>query len=244
VETGSIIPTTHTSTVTPLPHPPVTFSVTPSRRSAAPIILMAAALGLAGVGVTQNGWYARSLGATETTGTLFLVLGVASDMVALVMPSVASTAWQSRHRATALAGWLVWLVTLVFALVSSIGFAATNIADVTMVRASRTTPAVTAASAALADAVSVRDRECAHGLGPFCRQREQAVVDRRQALDAAMQTVAGTADPQALAAVNLVAWVTAGAVRPTEDDIGMLRLMLMVLLPQAGGLLLMVGRSK
>ena len=57
VETVSIIPTTHTSTVTPIPHPtitPFTFSATPSRGSAAPIILMAAALGLAGVGVTQN----------------------------------------------------------------------------------------------------------------------------------------------------------------------------------------------
>ena len=45
VETVSITPTTHTSTVTPIPHPTVTpFTLTPSRGSAAPIILMAAAL--------------------------------------------------------------------------------------------------------------------------------------------------------------------------------------------------------
>jgi hypothetical protein len=109
VETVFIIPTTHTSTVTPIPHPtvtPFTFSVTPSRGSAAPIILMAAALGFAGVGVTQNAWYARSLGATETAGTLFLILGTASDMAALVMPSVAARAWQARQRGVALAGCL------------------------------------------------------------------------------------------------------------------------------------------
>jgi hypothetical protein len=74
--------------VTPLPPPIVTFrhvtNVTPSRRSAGPVILMVAALGLAAVGICTNAWYARSLGATERAGTLFLAVGVASDLVALV----------------------------------------------------------------------------------------------------------------------------------------------------------------
>lgn len=103
---------------------------------------MVAALGLALVGTVQNGWFAQSMGATPVAGTLFLILGVASDAIALVLPSVAARAWQARQRSPALAGWLVWLATFSFALVSSIGFAATNIADVTMVRASRETPAV------------------------------------------------------------------------------------------------------
>jgi hypothetical protein len=242
VETVSVIPTTRTSTVTSLPHP--TVSVTPSRRSAAPIILLAAALCLAGVGVTQNAWYARSLGATETAGLIFLAVGVASDMVALVVPSVAAMAWQARRRATAVAGWLVWLVTLAFALSGGIGFASINISDTATARASRTTPTVTAAQTALGDAMASRDRECRGGVGRYCREREQAVVDRRQALDAAVQTVAQAADPQAVAAAKLVSWVTAGAISPSENDFSMLRLMLLCLLPQLAGVLIMVGRSK
>jgi hypothetical protein len=127
---------------------------------------------------------------------------------------------------------------------AGIGFASTNIADVTMVRASRETPAVTAAQTALSDAMTTRGRECKGGVGKYCREREQAVVDRRQALDAAMQAVAQTADPQAVAAVKLVSWVTAGAISPSENDFSMLRLMLLCLLPQLAGVLLMVGRSK
>jgi hypothetical protein len=177
-------------------------------------------------------------------GHLFLVLGVASDMVALVMPSVAARAWQARQLATALAGWMVWLATFVFATMAGIGFASTNIADVTMARAARVTPAVTSASASLADAMAARDRECKGGVGKFCREREASVVDRRQALDLAMQAVEQTADPQTMAAVKLVSWVTAGAVRPTEDDIGMLRLVLLCLLPQRGGLLVMISRTE
>jgi hypothetical protein len=107
--------------VTPLPPPIVTFrhvtNVTPSRRSAGPVILMVAALGLAAVGICTNAWYARSLGATETAGTLFLAVGVASDLVALVMPSCPAGLWQSRQRATAVAGWMLWLATFAFALV-------------------------------------------------------------------------------------------------------------------------------
>jgi len=244
---GAISKILTTGTVTPLPPPTVPLSprmASSSRRSAASITLMAAALGLAAVGVTQNAWYARSLGATETAGTLFLILGTASDMAALVMPSVAARAWQARQRGVALAGWMVWLATFVFANMAGIGFASTNIADVTMVRASRETPAVTAAQTALSDAMAARDRECKGGVGKYCREHEQAVVDRRQALDAAMRAVAQTADPQAVAAVKLVSWVTAGAISPSENDFNMLRLMLLCLLPQLAGVLLMVGRSK
>src|SRR6202035_541224 len=128
-------------TVTPIPPPTVALSPVmasrSSRRSAASIILMVAALGLAAVGVTQNALYARSLGATETAGTLFLGIGVASDMVALVMPSCAARSWQARQWTTALVGSLIWLATFVFAITAGIGSASTNIADVTMVRASR-----------------------------------------------------------------------------------------------------------
>jgi hypothetical protein len=218
-------------------------AVTSRATAPASIVLSLAAFGLAAVGICMNAWYARSLGATETAGMLFLAVGVAADMVALAVPSVATRAWQARQRATAMAGWTIWAVTFCFAITAGIGFASLNISDVTAARAARTTPAVTVAQTALADATTSRDRECAHGVGPFCRQREQAVSDRRQALDQAMAAVSQTADPQTQAATRLVAWATMGTLRPTGDDFGMLRLALLALLPQLGGVLLMVGRG-
>jgi hypothetical protein len=134
-------------------------------------------------------------------------------------------------------------MTFAFAITAGIGFASLNIADVTATRASRVTPAVATAQAALMDAMAARDRECKGGVGKFCRERESAVSERRQAFDAAMQAVRQTADPQTDAAIRLIAWTTHGAIQPTSNDFGMLRLTLLALLPQVGGILLMVGRS-
>jgi len=207
------------------------------------VTLRAAALALAGVGIAMNGWFARSLGASDAAGWLFFATGVASDLVALVVPSCSARLWQARHRATSLAGWAVWAMTFVFAVTAGVGFASTNIADVTLVRASRVTPAVAAAQAALSDAMAARDRECKGGVGKFCREREAAVNERRQALDTAMQAVGQTADPQTDAAIRIVAWASHGALQPTSSDFAMLRLVLLAMLPQIGGILLMVGRS-
>jgi len=230
--------------VTPRPPETVTFSVTPSRHHTAPMLLTVAALALAVVGMTMNGWFARSLGSTETAGWLFLIIGVAADLVALVIPSCAASLWQGRHRATALAGWVVWLMTFIFAVTASIGFASVNIADVTMARLGRVTPAVTTAQAALADAMTARDRECKGGIGKFCREREAAVTERRQAVAVAMRSVEQTADPQTESAIRIVAWMSRGMLQPTGDDFAMLRLILLALLPQIGGILLMVGRAE
>ena len=72
-------------------------------------------------------------------------VGVAADLVALAIPSCVASLWQARQRATALVGWMIWVVTFVFAVTAGVGFASVNIADVTLARASRVTPAVTAA---------------------------------------------------------------------------------------------------
>ncbi|WP_315787213.1 MULTISPECIES: hypothetical protein [unclassified Bradyrhizobium] len=219
------------------PAKPVRVGITASS-----VLLQLAALALAAVGMAMNGWFAHSLGSNSTAGWMFLAVGVTADLVALVMPTCAARLWQGRHRASALTGWLVWLMTFVFAVTAGIGFASTNISDVTLARASRVTPAVQAAQTALSDAMIARDRECKGGVGKFCREREAAVAERRQALDAAMATVSQTADPQTEAAIKLVAWVSRGAVKPSADDFVMLRLILLALLPQIGGILLMVGR--
>jgi hypothetical protein len=228
---------------------PVTPSPTVESRGVAPphrvasILLAAAAFALAGVGVTTNGWFARSLGSSDTAGWLFLAIGVATDLAALVLPSCAAALWHSRQRATSVAGWAVWAMTFAFAVTAGIGFASVNITDVTAARAAHVTPAVTAAQSALSDAMSARDRECERGVGKFCREREATVAERRQILDTAMASVGQTADPQNDAAIKLVAWVTRGVVRPSGDDFAMLRLVLLAMLPQIGGILLMVSRS-
>ena len=244
---ASIPSTTSCSTpVTLLPREDVTFpqrTSTPGRRQVAPILLTIAALALAEVGVTMNAWYAHSLGSSETAGWLFLALGIAADLVALAAPSVAAGLWQARQRVTALAGWLVWLLTFIFAITASIGFASVNIADVTASRASRITPAVVTAQAALSDAMASRDRECRGGVGKFCREREAAVAQARQAVDLAVGNVTQTADPQTEASIRIVAWASMGTLRPTGSDFEMLRLLLLALLPQIGGVVLMIGRA-
>jgi hypothetical protein len=222
----------------------LTEPVKPSRRQVAPVLLSIAALSLAAVGIIINGWFARSLGSSDVAGWLFLAVGVAADVVALVMPSCVAALWQAGQRATALAGWGMWLMTFSFAVMAGIGFASVNIVDVTQARAARVTPAVQTAQAALGDAMASRDRECKGGVGKFCREREATVADRRQLLDVAMRSVEQTADPQTDAATRIVAWVSRGALQPTGDDFAMLRLVLLALLPQIGGILLMIARSR
>jgi hypothetical protein len=177
-------------------------------------------------------------------GWLFLAVGVAADLIALVMPSCAAGLWRAGEPATALVGWAVWLMTFVFAVTAGIGFASTNISDVTYARASRVTPSVATAQATLTDAMGARDRECKGGVGKFCREREVVVAERRQILDTAMTSVGQMADPQTDAAIKLVAWVSGGMLHPTADDFAMLRLILLALLPQIGGILLLVSRSR
>jgi hypothetical protein len=243
-EPNEVVPVTLVPSPAPSLAPaPALRAETPPRPRAASVLLTMAALALAMVGITMNGWFAKSLGSTDTAGWLFLAIGMAADLVALVMPSCATALWQAGHRSTSLAGWAAWLMTFVFAVTAGIGFASVNIADVTSARASRLTPAVQTAQAALADAMAARDRECKGGVGKFCREREAVVNERRQAVDVAMRSVEQTADPQTEAAIRVVAWATHGLLRPTGDDFAMLRLILLALLPQIGGILLMVGRA-
>lgn len=223
--------------VTPRP------TVAPSRHYFAPVLLTTAALALSAVGIAINGWFARSLGSSDLAGWLFLAVGVAADLAALVLPSSAAALWHTGQRATALVGWGVWFVTFAFAVTAGIGFASTNISDVTLVRASRVTPAVTSAQAMLSDAMAARDRECkGGGVGKFCREREALVAERRQLLGAAMTSVGQAADPQTDAAIKLIAWISRGMMRPAPEDFAMVRLILLALLPQIGGMLLLIRR--
>jgi hypothetical protein len=218
------------------------LSIAPSRQFLASVLLTTAALALSAVGIAINGWFARSLGSSDLAGWLFLAVGVAADLAALVLPYTAASLWHTGQRAAALVGWVVWFVTFMFAVTAGVGFASSNIADVTLVRASRVTPAITSDQAMLTDAMTARDRECKGGVGKFCREREALVAERRQLLNGAMTSVHQAADPQTDAAIKLLAWISAGMMRPAREDFFMFRLILFALLPQIGGLLLLVGR--
>jgi hypothetical protein len=78
-------------------------AVTPHRPRLylAPVLLTTAALALSAVGIAINGWFARSLGSSDLAGWLFLAVGVAADLAALVLA----------HRSAGnCAGWLGRLV--------------------------------------------------------------------------------------------------------------------------------------
>lgn len=255
VTAGVTLPVTANVTpATPEAASPVTANVTTYTKSHSHVTvgrrisshgLTAAALALCGVAITTNGWFARSLGSTDLAGWLFFAVGVAADLVLLAVPETATQLWQAGRRATAATAWAIWSIVSVFALTGGIGFASANIADMTLARASRITPAVTAARAALKDAVTARDRECASGEGRICRARDQVVTECHRALEAAMSSVEHAADPQTDAAIKIVAWLSAGNLKPAADDFNMLRVVLLALLPQLGGLLLMIaGRAR
>lgn len=246
--TGYTAPTPVTPKVAKPRPAAVTIDVTPvtpvTRRpfEASKLVLRLVSVALAGVGMSMNAVYAHSLGSNDLSGWLFLGLGVAADASALVLPSVAASNWKASQRLAAGAAWAVFVLVFAFALIGAVGFASTSISDVTTARASRVTPAVTAAQAALADAQAARDRECKGGVGKFCREREATVATMRQNLDTAMAAVAQTGDPQAAALVGVVTWVSRGSLVPSEADVSMLRLILMSLLPQVGGILLMASK--
>jgi hypothetical protein len=202
---------------------------------------IATVIGVAGLAI--NAWFARNLGATEIAGLLFVAVGMAADAAAFVLPTQAGNLWRSRQRLAAATAWTIWTLTFAFALIASVGFAALNIADTTMSRAGRTTPEVILWERTANTAASSRQAECAKR-GPLCRDRE---ADERRALDglkSAQGTVAADSDPQITAASHLVTWASRGMVTPSTDDLGMIRLLLLTVLPQLGGLVLMVATGQ
>jgi hypothetical protein len=202
-------------------------------------VLVGSALALAGTGIIVNGWYARSLGSTEFAGWLFLGVGVASDAAALALPSWATVIWK-RSRVRSLGAWGLWTLTFAFALSASLGFASVNIADTRVARSTASNGVIEDDKEALRTARDREARECRSGNGVNCRKRIDEANKQQDKLDEARRQIVG--DPQSDSASKLVRWLTFGGVDPSADDFTMFRLALLTLLPQLGGLLLMVAR--
>jgi hypothetical protein len=79
-------------------------------------------------------WYGATLGKTEEASSLIAGLSVSADILALGLPAAARTLWVERCRAAAAVAWALWTVTIVVALMATIGFTALNIADTTAAR--------------------------------------------------------------------------------------------------------------
>jgi hypothetical protein len=98
-------------------------------------VLVALAFVIAAVGIAINGWFAGSLGKTTEAAALFVALGITADVLAFLLPTVASRVFEAERYASATVAWILWAATMAFALLASAGFAGTNVADVTAGRA-------------------------------------------------------------------------------------------------------------
>jgi hypothetical protein len=206
-----------------------------THRGPVSIALTAVALTLFASAVAATAAYAWTLGASEFARSVFCAIGVVADCLVFLLPLAASRS----PLPIALCAWSAWSVALAFALSGAIGFAALNIADVTSARAARTSPAIELAQRKLNAATAAVQAECRR-VGPLCHARQ---AEQRQALAdlaVAQAAVEAGADPQVAKAAQLVAWLTPW--RPSSDDLAMVRLALLTLLPQLGGLVLLVAR--
>jgi hypothetical protein len=103
-------------------------------RTTASVGFAALALAIAWFGIRINAWYGATLGKTEEASSLIAGLSVSADILALGLPAAARTLWVERCRAAAAVAWALWTVTIVVALMATIGFTALNIADTTAAR--------------------------------------------------------------------------------------------------------------
>jgi hypothetical protein len=99
------------------------------------IVLFSTSVGLTGVGLVMNARFAASFGQTVEAGVLLATIGLAVDLLAVVLPTVAAQLWQRRSVLAAGAAWTIWLAALTMTLLAATGFASTNIGDAVAGRA-------------------------------------------------------------------------------------------------------------
>jgi hypothetical protein len=112
------------------------------------IVLFATAVGLTGVGLVMNARFASSFGQTIEAAVLLATIGLAVDLLAVILPTVGVQLLQRRAFLAAGAAWTIWVAALGMTLLAATGFASTNIGDAVAGRAK-----VAGESAALTDRI-------------------------------------------------------------------------------------------
>src|SRR5262245_278680 len=72
-------------------------------------VLLLTALGLTAVGLVMNARFAASFGQTAEAALLLAAIGLAVDLLAVVLPSVGVQLWSRRSMLPAAAAWTIWL---------------------------------------------------------------------------------------------------------------------------------------
>jgi hypothetical protein len=112
------------------------------------IVLFSTAVGLTVVGLIMNARFAASFGQSVEAAVLLATIGLAVDMLAVVLPTVAAQLWQRRSIMAAGVAWTIWVAALSMTLLAAMGFASTNIGDAVAGRAK-----VASESSALSDRI-------------------------------------------------------------------------------------------
>jgi hypothetical protein len=98
-------------------------------------LLLLTAVGLTAVGLVMNARFAASFGQTLEAAVLLAGIGLAVDLLAVVLPSVGVQFWHRRSVLAAASAWTIWLAVLVLTVLAAMGFASTNIGDAVAGRA-------------------------------------------------------------------------------------------------------------
>ena len=237
-------------TVTPM----VRNSVIPSReilakpaphqaRERAPryasIPLVVIAYGFFVLGVSINIWNAMTGGPIANV-ILPAAMGVLTEAVMFFLPERTI----SLPLTGKLLAWMFLAFVAAFALTNSLRMASIVSADQAATRADRQTEGVKTADQALEAARAKRDEACGRGLGKTvaCQSRQAEVAKLEAKQTQVTNKVVAQAKPESADFAKLVMWLSNGALHPGADDFDMLWLFFRTLLPQVGGLVLMLAR--
>jgi len=91
--------------------------------------LFLVSVGLGGIGLVVNARFAASFGRSDDAAIVLAVIGVAVDVLSMVLPAGACQLWASGARPIATMTWALWPFAVGMSILAGVGFAATNIGD-------------------------------------------------------------------------------------------------------------------
>ncbi len=206
-----------------------------------PLMLLAYSLGL--IGLAINAWFTWNNGSSLIDKSLMSSLGFTTEAMAFFLPALAASLWNQRRIVASLSTWALFAFLFTSALMNGLGFASTNLTETTTAKAERITPAVADAQRRL-DSLSVSRKDECQKRGEKCRQLEKDEQLAFESLRVERDTVSAIADPQIVSAAKMAAWLSFGIYHPSADDFAMIKLLILTLLPQLGGLVLMVSSRR